>query len=183
MISNRIKLSLIAGSLLLLVLGGWIVSTPSYFFRSYWYWLSFSIFFVYGGFFFLPRGPLFPIPGKTKRRRGYGFLLPLPVAGALFFLSNTYPNASIAEFAILLGLFAGAAVKFAYLIVFRSRWSFCPKCGNYAWIQEFSGKWYCNKKGHLFTGADGESPTVKGVPAPTQASWSFWPDSRENNTP
>src|SRR5260370_13146014 len=107
MIVNKIKLRLIRGSLLLLVRGGWTILTPTNYFASYWYWLSFSIFFAYGTFLFLPRGPLFPIPGKTKRRKGFGFVVLVPVVGALFFLSGRFHSASIVDFGIPIGLFAG----------------------------------------------------------------------------
>jgi len=47
------------------------------------------------------------------------------------------------------------------LLIFQSRWSYCPKCEKKSWILEVNGKWYCHKKGHLFQAAgsvDGEMP-------------------------
>jgi hypothetical protein len=109
---------------------------------------------MFGAFLLLPRGPIFPIAGKAQKRRRLGYFPVAIAAAALVVASGKFPDALTIEFGIPIALFGAAGLRAAYLLAFRSRWTFCPKCGKESWILELDGKWYCNKKGHLFQETD-----------------------------
>jgi hypothetical protein len=149
-VSNKIKLGALVGTLLSIIIAFWIVYTPPEFFVSPFYWIGFVPFAIVGAFFLLPSGPIFPVAGRPKPKRTLGYLPVAVVAGALVVLSRSFPSALTIEFGIPIALFGGAGLRFFYLLMFQSHWSYCPKCENKTWILEVDGKWYCNKKEHLF---------------------------------
>ncbi|HWY29079.1 MAG TPA: hypothetical protein VNW25_07455 [Candidatus Sulfotelmatobacter sp.] len=170
-VSNKIKLGALLGTLLSIIIAFWIAYTPPEFFVSPFYWIGFIPSAIVGAFFLLPSGPIFPVAGKPKPKRKLGYLPVAAVSGALLVASRVFPNALAIEFGIPIALFGGAGLRFFYLLVFQSHWSYCPKCEANTWILEVNGKWYCNKKGHLFqtTTSAKNDPSVEARNVRTQS--------------
>ena len=145
MVSNRLKALLLPPILFSISILGILFSAINQVAGSPVFWGGFIFFALIGAFLFLPEEP---VPGKRTKKGRVGFLSLAAILFALLFISRWTSDATVLGVGFV-GFPSGAGARGLYWLVFRSKWSYCPKCEKQSWIIKKGGKWYCNKKGHV----------------------------------